>query len=292
MKTVTIANAEISVDISTKGAEVQSVKDAKTGAEYLWQGDARWWSGRSPILFPIVGGMWDGVCRIGGKEVRIPKHGFVKGREWRLAHAGAESACFEYTGTVGDYEVFPYAFRLSVTYSVEGRTLRADIAVANTGGETLWFQTGGHPAIALPGWCEDNAVDGWLRLEGKPEYIWRAGDQGCLEPDKLPVPAGADGLIPLCVETFANEALIFDNGQVTAATVLGLDRQPVARVASGSPCWLFWSPTGKHSPFVCAEPWYGLCDHQHFAGPVEERPFINHAAPGATWTGWYTVEAF
>lgn len=290
--TVTIKNGEMAVEISSKGAEVQSVKDIRTGREYLWQGDSRWWSGRSPILFPIVGGLWNGVCRMDGEEVRIPKHGFVKGREWTVAETAEDEARFECCGTVGDYAVFPYAFRIAVVYSLEGRKLKARFEVTNTGGRDLWFQMGGHPAIALPGWSEDNAVDGWLRLEGKPEYIWRAGDQGCLEADKHPVPSEADGLIPLCVATFANEALIFDNGQVTAATVLDLEKQPVARVESGSPCWLFWSPTGKHSPFVCAEPWYGLCDHQHFEGPVSERPFINCAAPGTTWTGGYSVEIF
>lgn len=287
-----IHNAELCVEISSLGAEVQSVKDAKSGREYLWQGDGRWWDGRSPILFPIVGGMWNGVCRIGGKEVRIPKHGFVKDRAWTATRRSAESVRFEYNGTVGDFEIFPYAFRLAVTYSVEGRKLNAAFEVENIGGCDLWFQMGGHPAIALPGWKEENKVDGYLKLEGKPEYIWRAGDQGCLEPDKLPVPFGADGLIPLCVETFANEALIFDARQVSAATVLDLDKRPVARVESGSPCWLFWSPTGKHSPFVCAEPWYGLCDHQHFEGGVEQRPFINRAQPGETWRGGYSVEVF
>lgn len=287
-----IKNEQLTVAVSLHGAEVQSVKDTATGREYLWQGDARYWNGRSPILFPIVGGMWNGVCRIEGKEVRIPKHGFVKERDWCVAECQPDSLRLEYNGTVGDFAIFPYAFRLAVTYRLEGRKLCADFEVKNLGSCDLWFQMGGHPAIALPDWKEEHAIDGWLRLEGKPEYIWRAGDQGCLEPDKLPVPFDADGLVPICVDTFAHEALIFDNHQVSAATVLDLNHEPVARVESTSPCWLFWNPTGLHSPFVCAEPWYGLCDHQHFESDVSERPFINRAAAGETWQGGYSVEVF
>ena len=106
------------------------------------------------------------------------------------------------------------------------------------------------------------------------------------------MPLTEDGLVPLTVETFANEALIFDDHQISAATVLDLNRQPVARVESTAPVWLFWSPTGVHSPFVCAEPWYGLCDHQHFEGDISERPFINCAHSGETWEGGYSVEVF
>lgn len=288
----TISNGLLQVEISPIGAEVQSLKDLNTGHEYLWQGDARWWHGRSPILFPIVGGMWNGVCRIDGKEVKIPKHGFVRNATWTVAERKADSIRFEFTSTVGTFAIYPFAFRVAVTYSLNGRKLLADFEVKNLGSAPMWFQIGGHPAIALPEWNEGNKVDGYLKLEGNPQYVWRAGEQGCLEPDKHPVPFNAEGLVDLSVETFSHEALIFDEHQVNAATVLNLQHKPVARIESTSPAWLFWSPQGVHTPFICAEPWYGLCDHQQFNGPVEERPYINHVLEGESWTGGYSVEVF
>lgn len=288
----TISNDQLRVVVSAAGAEVQSIQDVKTGREYLWQGDSRWWDGRSPILFPICGGMWNGVCRIDGKEIPIPKHGFVRRRVWRPTEVTETSVRYEYLTTLDDFEFFPFAFHLAVTYRLEGRVLSADFEVKNIGSGDLWFQMGGHPAINIPEWKEENVIDGYLRLEGEPEYIWRAGDQGCLEPDTLPVPYNEEKLIPLCVETFAHEALIFDKGSVRGATVLDLQKQPVARVMSSAPGWLFWSPTGVHTPFVCCEPWYGLPDHQYFEGPINERPHINCARSGEIWTGGYTVEVF
>lgn len=289
---IEISNNQLAVTISPIGAEVQSIKDVNTQCEYLWHGDAHWWSGHSPILFPIVGGLWNGTCRVDGQELHISKHGFVRRAPWRVVCVEADKAVFEFVSTVGTFAIFPYAFRLTATYSLDDRKLRAEFCVENLGGSPFCFQLGGHPAIALPNWDDAQPLDGYLRLEGNPTHVLRAGEQGCLEPDTFPVPLNADGLVPLTVDTFSHEALIFDNHQVSAATVLTPSVQPVARVESTAPVWLFWSPQGVHTPFVCLEPWYGLCDHQSFCGDITERPYINTVNGHATWMGGYGIEIY
>lgn len=289
---IEISNNQLAVTISPIGAEVQSIKDVNTQCEYLWHGDAQWWSGHSPILFPIVGGLWNGTCRVDGQELHISKHGFVRRAPWRVVCVEADKAVFEFVSTVGTFAIFPYAFRLTATYSLDDRKLRAEFCVENLGGSPFCFQLGGHPAIALPNWDDAQPLDGYLRLEGNPTHVLRAGEQGCLELDTFPVPLNADGLVPLTVDTFSHEALIFDNHQVSAATVLTPSGQPVARVESTAPVWLFWSPQGVHTPFVCLEPWYGLCDHQSFCGDITERPYINTVNGHATWMGGYGIEIY
>ncbi len=289
---IEISNNQLAVTISPIGAEVQSIKDVNTQCEYLWHGDAHWWSGHSPILFPIVGGLWNGTCRVDGQELHISKHGFVRRAPWRVVCVEADKAVFEFVSTVGTFSIFPYAFRLTATYSLDDRKLRTEFCVENLGGSPFCFQLGGHPAIALPNWDDAQPLDGYLRLEGNPTHVLRAGEQGCLEPDTFPVPLNADGLVPLTVDTFSHEALIFDNHQVSAATVLTPSGQPVARVESTAPVWLFWSPQGIHTPFVCLEPWYGLCDHQSFCGDITERPYINTVNGHATWMGGYGIEIY
>ena len=289
---IEISNNQLAVTISPIGAEVQSIKDVNTQCEYLWHGDAHWWSGHSPILFPIVGGLWNGTCRVDGQELHISKHGFVRRAPWRVVCVEADKAVFEFVSTVGTFAIFPYAFRLTATYSLDDRKLRAEFCVENLGGSPFCFQLGGHPAIALPNWDDAQPLDGYLRLEGNPTHVLRAGEQGCLEPDTFPVPLNADGLVPLTVDTFSHEALIFDNHQVSAATVLTPSGHPIARVESTAPVWLFWSPQGVHTPFVCLEPWYGLCDHQSFCGDITERPYINTVNGHATWMGEYGIEIY
>lgn len=288
----TISNRELRVTVSPAGAEVQSIKGLLTGREYLWQGDGRWWGRRSPLLFPIVGGLWNGTCRIGGRSVSIPKHGILRDAAWAVVCREENHVRFRHTSTVADFAVFPYAFVIEADYRLNGRRLDVTLEVTNPGGADLWFQVGGHPGFALPDWDEASEPDGYLRLEGDPQYVLRAGEQGCLEPERHAVPADGDGLIPLSVETFAHEALIFPDHQVKAATVLDRQRRPLARVESGAGAWLFWNPQGQRSPFVCCEPWYGLCDSIGFCGAVEERTLINHLRPGETWRGGYAIEVF
>ncbi len=287
---ITIKNDKLCVTVSEIGAEVQSIKDVCTGQEYLWQGDAQWWNGRSPLLFPIVGGLWNGTYRLDGKEYKLPKHGFVRRAPWHVANVGSDSVSLDFCSTVGTFEQYPFAFRLTVTYTLRGARLTAELRVDNLSAREMFFQIGGHPALNLPEWNEADSVDGYLKLEGNPVHLLRAGEQGCTENEQYPVPFDADGLIPLSVETFSHEALIFNDKQVSAATLLNKQKQPVARVESSAPVWLFWSPQGVHTPFVCCEPWYGLCDHKGFEGDVAERPYMNRLGANATWKGGYSIE--
>ncbi len=286
----TISNDHLCAMVSEMGAELQSLRDKQTGHEYLWQGDARWWSGRSPILFPIVGGLWNGCYRLEGHETKLQKHGFVRRQPWHCTLHEADRVRLEYDGSEADYAHFPFRFTLAVTYTLEGRRLKAAFEVKNLDERDMHFQLGGHPALNLPGWNEEQEVDGYLLLEGKPESVRRAGEQGCLEPESHPVPLTADGLVPLSVATFAHEALIFDRQQIHAATLLDRDRHRVARVESTAPVWLFWSPQGVHTPFVCCEPWYGLCDPIGYDGSFADRAYTQCVQSGRTWEGGFTIE--
>lgn len=294
---ISIRNKYLKADISENGAEMQSFQEITTGREYLWQGDAEYWNGRSPLLFPATGGLWNGTYRYKGQEFQMVKHGFAKKRKWTYSPAVAETdgseARFVLDLPEGD-EGFPFPCRVEVTYSLHGRTLRATFRVYNLGTGEMFFQMGGHPALNLPGWDAAQPVGGYLEPEGTPAAqatVLRAGEQGCTGPERFGVPQ-CDGLIPVSEETFSNEALIFDRHQLSGITLLDTGRRRVARIRSGAPVWLFWQPQGKFSPFVCAEPWYGLCDPHGFDGDVSERPYINCLPAGECWEGWYEIETF
>ena len=64
-----IKNNKLTVTVSKHGAELQSIKDAN-GKEYLWQADPKFWDRHSPILFPIVCGLWEDKYRVNGKEYK------------------------------------------------------------------------------------------------------------------------------------------------------------------------------------------------------------------------------
>ncbi len=285
-----ISNELLSITVNDAGAEMQSLKHLPSGKELLWQGDPQYWEGRSPILFPAVGGLWNKAFRSNGHTYPLAKHGFMREKVWTLAEKDNTSITYIYRDKGEDRASFPWPYEIKVKYSICGHCVKADFSVKNTGDSPMYFQLGGHPGFTLPDFEEGAETDGYLQLSGTPTHVVRAGEQGCIEPGTFDVPQTADGLVPLCVDTFANEALIFENHMIDSVKILDKNRQPIVSVRSTSPVWLFWSPQGIHTPFICAEPWYGLCDHVGFTGDISERPYINCAQPGETWHGEYEIE--
>jgi len=287
----TISNQELRIAVSPHGAEMQSLKTVRMGREWLWQGDAAYWERRSPILFPAVGGLWNATCRVAGRCLKLSKHGFMRDKTWRIVERTSQQLTFEYEDCGEDREAFPWPYVVRVSYVLEGRSVDVKFEVENRATETMFFQMGGHPGFSLPDFVDPtDGPDGFLRLTGRADHVLRAGEQGCTEPQTYAFPQTQEGLVPLCVETFANEALIFEGHQLTAVTVLNKAKQPLVAVRSTAPVWLCWSPQGVHAPFVCIEPWYGLCDPIGFEGDVSERPFINRLEAGGTWRGGYAID--
>ena len=84
---VELKNEQLSIVVSEKGAELQSIKDTN-GKEYLWQGDPKYWPRRSPILFPIVCSVNNDTYTVDGKEYHLPRHGFARDTDFKLIAQG------------------------------------------------------------------------------------------------------------------------------------------------------------------------------------------------------------
>lgn len=154
----TVQTDRIQVSASTKGAELQSIR-GPGGVEYLWQGDPAFWARRSPLLFPIVGGLPGGAYSYRGKSYAMGNHGFVRDAEFRLTSQNEDSMSFELESDGASRAIYPFDFTLGVTYSVRGDALDVAYRVANTGKDTMIFSIGAHPAFRAP------LVDGERRTD-------------------------------------------------------------------------------------------------------------------------------
>ena len=67
MNMETITNDLLTILVSPHGAELCSIRD-RHGNEYLWQADPAFWRRHSPVLFPIVGSLWEGKFRMDGRD--------------------------------------------------------------------------------------------------------------------------------------------------------------------------------------------------------------------------------
>ena len=72
----TIENGILTITISTKGGEMQSIK-TKNGTKYLWQGSETTWPDRAPNIFPYVGRLTNKTYEFQGKQYRMEIHGFL-----------------------------------------------------------------------------------------------------------------------------------------------------------------------------------------------------------------------
>ena len=63
----TVSNNSLTIQVSPHGAELSSIVANATGKEYLWQADPTFWKRHSPVLFPIVGSLWNNEYRHNGK---------------------------------------------------------------------------------------------------------------------------------------------------------------------------------------------------------------------------------
>ncbi len=69
------------------GGELKSIQN-RDGLEYLWQGEAKYWAGQAPVLFPICGNVRNGQVKYHLNNVeqtgQLPRHGLIRKREFQL----------------------------------------------------------------------------------------------------------------------------------------------------------------------------------------------------------------
>ncbi|MCL2300484.1 MAG: hypothetical protein FWC27_10120, partial [Firmicutes bacterium] len=142
-----IENEHLFCAVDDFGAQLHSVKDRNTKAEYLWQGDPAVWYGQAPVLFPIVGRVKDDRYRWRGKEYVCPKHGFARKSPFRLETLEGARASFVLESSDATRACYPFEFSLTLAYRLKGRALVAEATVANRDGGGMYFSLGAHPGF-------------------------------------------------------------------------------------------------------------------------------------------------
>jgi galactose mutarotase-like enzyme len=283
-----LKNEMLQIVVSEHGAELQSIKDAE-GKEYLWQGDPKYWGRRSPILFPIVCGLWDDCYRLDGYEYKMARHGFARDLDFKLINKTDTKVTFALKDSPETHRCYPYHFMLSITYRLDGNKIHVIWHVHNTDNNEIHFQIGGHPAFMIPGMKEGNEVKGTVRFDNKGKLERLIGNMmGCIIPGRFDV-GSKDGIWHFTEDSFKEDCVIIDKSQVKQVALLDEDGQPSVTVDMKTPCVGIWAPYGKHAPFVCIEPWYGIHDKVEYSGDFRQKYLMNHLQPGASFLSEYTI---
>ena len=287
----TLKNDVLAVQVKEHGAELASIKKGST--EYLWQADPAFWGRHSPVLFPIVGSVWDKRYRIGETEYEMGQHGFARDMDFTLVEGNETEVRYRLESNEETLAKYPFPFVLEIAYKLDGNKLDVIWEVTNPSSEDIYFQIGAHPAFYYPDYDPQTAERGFLsfdRQEGL-ECI-RIKEKGCVDAvTKYPLEIPQDGLLPLTRETFdAIDTIMLQDGQVGAVTLHRNDRTPWLSLKFGAPVIGIWSPPTKNAPFICLEPWYGRCDRAGYEGDYRDKDWMNRLAPGDRFSSVYTIE--
>ena len=285
---ITLKNEYLTVETSEMGAELQSIKDTND-REFLWQGDANYWGKRSPILFPIVCGLWEGKYRTEGKEYTMERHGFARDMEFSVLDCCEDSVTFELHSDDNTLKVYPYDFDLYITYILEGNNVEVEWNVFNPGKKEMLFQIGGHPAFNVPGVKKGEPLKGKILFDTNENLERIFGNVGgCILPERFPFKTN-NGVWDFNEDSFKDDAVIFDHSQTESVALLDTDGTPAVTISMTCPALGIWSPYGKNAPFVCIEPWFGIHDYAGYDGELSGKYLINRLQPGATFLGGYTI---
>jgi len=132
---IEIKSEQLTVQFKTFGGALSSIKN-RDGVEYLWQGDATYWSGQAPVLFPICGSLREDTAfysHADGTETKgnIPRHGLVRKKEFELVDQTENSVTFAIEDDENTYQNYPYHFRLEITYLVTSKIVRTQYKIYN-----------------------------------------------------------------------------------------------------------------------------------------------------------------
>lgn len=287
---VTLKNDLLTVDIATHGAELQSIRNTRTSEEFLWQGDPTFWGRRSPVLFPIVGSVWNNKFRVDGFEYDMSQHGFARDSEFRVVETDNDGeAWFVLESDEKTLQRFPFRFRLFVGYALDGERLRVMWRVENIDSRDIVFQIGAHPAFNYPQFNAADDVHGFFNIDGFNLHSQVISERGCIGPEEKHVELDGDQMLELSKSTFAGDALVFADRQVRRVSMLDREKKPYLTLLFDAPVVGLWSPPAGNAPFVCIEPWWGRADRVGFDGEFSEREYVNRLAPAQNFTAGYMI---
>lgn len=271
---VPISSPALSAEISAAGAELVRLRDS-SGADLLWDGDPAFWTGRSPLLFPMVGRAKDDRITVAGKTYDMGQHGFARTSTFTLVRSDAASCTWRLDASEATRQRYPFAFRLDVTYRIEGATLHMEAEVTNTDTMVLPASFGFHPALRWPlPYGKPRAAHDIVFEKDEPAPIRRPVD-GLLSAAQFPTPV-RNRHLTLHDGLFEDGALIWDGLASRSVVYGGAIRVDFPRM----PHLGIWTKPG--AGYVCIEPWQGYASPEGFDGEFAAKPGMVAIAPGKT----------
>ncbi|MBO5274023.1 MAG: hypothetical protein J6I45_05355 [Clostridia bacterium] len=283
--TQTMKFGSIEAVVDTFGGELISFK--KDGREYAWPGDPAYWTGRAPVLFPVVCALLDNKTRFEGKEYGIQKHGLIRKKDFTLVSCDDHKAVMQITPDEECAAKYPYNFLFTVTHTLTEDGFTTTYRVENKDTRPMPFMLGGHAGFSIT--SMSNVTLTYACDEDCNLYY--TNESGYMDTNLVLGKKITDRKLKLNPADFDRDVIV--------ATDLKSRRINLSDAADGrSFDFIFddfdvigiWTPPGKDAPFVCFEPWNGAPAYVNEKPDFEDKPWIRTIAPGEVYEASYSIE--
>ncbi len=263
MKNFIIKSNEIQLDIASLGAEIQSL--TLNGEQRFWTGNADFWSGKAPIIFPVCGRMRNKSYFYEGVEYPMLPHGFAKISEFEVVKIADNEITLFLKYNQKTLETYPFKFEFYITYRLENNTLFVKQEVVNVGENLMFFSLGSHESYLLEGDIENYC----LSFEKQENFHSVIVDKDGLVTNGIDNFGDNTNTLPLGYHLVKNDTAVFANVNSRRVDLLKKGEK-FASLTFDAPHFLVW--TKPNAPFVCLEPWFNLPDAFNSNKQIIQKP--------------------
>ena len=249
---ITISNEFLTATFSEVGAELKSLKC--DGREHIWYGDPQFWTGSSPVLFPICSGLKDDEFIYEGKTYKLQKHGFARRATFDVETVDGNTATFLLSSKNCPQDNYPFQYEFRIIYTLVGKKVNVEYNIRNLTDGDMYFSVGAHEAYHCP-----EGIENYEIIFDKKENL----DAYQLDGPLLSFDTKSYGIntdtLQLDNSLFENDCLIFKNLNSRCVILRNKTTNQKIKVKFEKfPFLLIWTVPG--APFVCIEPWCGITD--------------------------------
>ena len=285
----TLKNSEMEVQVSSKGGELVSLRDAEQ-TEYIWIGDATYWKRHAPQLFPCIGRLTNNQYRMDGALHEMGQHGFLRDYELTKVEESETSLHLRLTSDASTRQLYDREWIVDIFYTLCGKTLSVKFQVRNCDTRTMRFGYGIHPGFNVPLnpalRFEDYRLDFHeVSIPKQMELTERYTISGDMHDYAL-----EDGrYLPLQHSLFDHDAIILKDMPHTVTLGSQKDAKKVTVAFPDMPYLGIWHAPETDAPFVCIEPWSSLPSTDGVIDEFETKPDFITVEPGETYTNRWTI---
>ncbi len=285
---ITIQNTKLKATFNELGAELVSLINIETGKEIMWEGNADFWGGISPVLFPIIGALKDEQYIFEGQTYELPRHGFARRRIFAVKESSENEVIFELNSDEESLKIYPFKFSLEIRYTLIENKLTVSYQVKNLSENEMYFSLGAHPGFAIDTKNGLNYNDYEIAFSDDEKLEIHPLIDNLISNETQTIELD-NKILPLSYELFSKDALVMTTMKSKKLILRNKKNQnKVTFTFSNFPYFGIWA--AKNADFVCLEPWQGIADLENHNQELTEKFGIVKLGKSEDWKADWAVE--